>query len=141
MSELKKILVVDDEADVRLILKKRLSAHKFQVLEAPDGMSGIAVAKEERPDLILLDIMMPGKDGIETFHALKGDPDTKEIPVIFLTGLSPDDQLSDQGLELIAATKHNLKLNQRYAILGKPYDPRELIHEVRRALGEGEENP
>ena len=122
---MKKILIVDDEKDVRGLLSMRLLASGFKVLEAGDGAAALALAKQERPDLILLDIMMPGKDGVETYHALRKDPETSEIPVIFLTVLA-------QNLSL---TKYSLDLDQCYAILGKPYEPQELLKEIQRALG------
>ncbi len=123
---MKTVLIIDDEPDVRALLNVRLTANGMKILEAPDGPSGIALAKEQRPDLILLDIMMPTMDGVETFHALKKDPQTQKIPVIFLTVLA-------QNIEL---TKHNLGVGDSYAILSKPYHPQELIGEIRRALGE-----
>ena len=123
---MKKIRIVDDEPDVRTVLSMRLTSNGFRVIEAEDGKSGVRVAGEEKPDLILLDIMMPGMDGVETFHALKQEPATKDIPIIFLTVLAQN----------ISLTKHSLELDKSYAILGKPYQPQELIQEVQRALGE-----
>lgn len=121
---MRKILIIDDESDVRAVLKARLMASHFQVLEAEDGPSGVARAKEEGPDLILLDILMPGQDGVETYHALQQDPATKGIPVIFLTALAED----------VALTKKSLELERSCAILGKPYQPQELIREIELAL-------
>jgi len=126
MENRKKILIVDDEPDVRTVLNTRLTANGFKVLEAPDGPAGIALAMQEKPDLILLDILMPGQDGVETYHSLKQTSATKEIPIIFLTALSQN----------ISLTKHSLDLGSSYAILGKPYQPTELIREIRLALGE-----
>ncbi|MBI3616446.1 MAG: response regulator [Candidatus Omnitrophica bacterium] len=123
---MKKILIVDDEPDVRALLNSRLAANGFEILEAPDGPSGIAVAREEKPDLILLDILMPNQDGVETYHTLREDPITQRIPVIFLTALSQD----------ISVTQKSLDLTESYAILGKPYRAAELIQKVRTALGE-----
>ena len=123
---MKKILIIDDEPDVRMVLSVRLTSNGFHVIEAGDGRSGVRVAQEEKPNLILLDIMMPGMDGVETFHTLKQNPATKDIPVIFLTVLAQN----------ISLTKHSLELDKSYAILGKPYQPQELIQEVQRALGE-----
>lgn len=126
MENRKKILVIDDEPDVRMLLRTRLSANNFEILEAADGSLGVALAKEKKPDLILLDIAMPGKDGIETYHALEQDPLTKPIPAIFLTALGQN----------IASNRVNKELVS-YAILGKPYKSEDLIQEIRRALGEG----
>jgi two-component system, cell cycle response regulator len=93
-----RILVVDDiEANVRL-LEAKLSAEYYQVLTATDGISGLAVAASELPDIILLDVMMPGMDGFQVCRRLKEDPLTRHIPVVLVTAL---DGRSDriQGLE------------------------------------------
>jgi two-component system cell cycle response regulator len=93
-----RILVVDDvEVNVRL-LDAKLSAEYFNVLTAFDGFQALKVAKEERPDLILLDVMMPRLDGFETCRRLKADPQTCDIPVVMVTALSePSDRV--RGLE------------------------------------------
>lgn len=82
-----RILVVDDiEANVRL-LKAKLEAEYYEVLSACDGPNGIAMARSERPDMILLDVMMPGMDGFEVCRRLKADPATEHIPVVMVTAL------------------------------------------------------
>jgi two-component system, OmpR family, alkaline phosphatase synthesis response regulator PhoP len=80
------ILVVDDESDIVDILKYNLEKDKeFSVIAAYNGNDALAIAKKEKPDLILLDIMMPGMNGCDVCKTLKSEPDTKRIPVIFLT--------------------------------------------------------
>src|ERR1700677_1367070 len=82
-----RILVVDDiEANVRL-LQAKLSAEYYDVLTASDGVTALAIAAEERPDLVLLDVMMPGMDGFEVCRRLKEDPATRHIPVVLVTAL------------------------------------------------------
>src|SRR3954468_10611578 len=82
-----RILVVDDiDANVRL-LEAKLSAEYYQVLTAQDGPTALALAGEERPDIILLDVMMPGMDGFEVCRRLKDDPLTRHIPVVMVTAL------------------------------------------------------
>jgi two-component system, cell cycle response regulator len=82
-----RILVVDDiEANVRL-LEAKLSAEYYQVLTATDGVSALAMAAAERPDIILLDVMMPGMDGFQVCRRLKDDPATRHIPVVLVTAL------------------------------------------------------
>jgi two-component system cell cycle response regulator len=82
-----RILVVDDiEANVRL-LQAKLAAEYYDVLTAPDGATALALAAEERPDLVLLDVMMPGMDGFEVCRRLKDDPLTRHIPVVLVTAL------------------------------------------------------
>jgi two-component system, OmpR family, alkaline phosphatase synthesis response regulator PhoP len=80
-----KVLVIDDEAPIRLLCRVNLEAEGMEVLEAADGPSGLEVAKSSRPDLILLDVMMPGLDGWRVAEHLLDDPDTSAIPIIFLT--------------------------------------------------------
>src|ERR1700677_2614865 len=82
-----RILVVDDiEANVRL-LQAKLSAEYYDVLTASDGVTALAIAAEERPDLVLLDVMMPGMDGFQVCRRLKDDPETRHIPVVLVTAL------------------------------------------------------
>lgn len=83
----KLILIIDDDKDLREILSVKLQSSGFRVVEAPDGQSGIKKAKETRPDLILLDVRMPGMTGIETLAKMKADPESAGFKVIFLTNL------------------------------------------------------
>ena len=79
------VLVIDDEAPIRLLCRVNLEAEGMPVLEAGDGPSGLEAARSERPDVILLDVMMPGLDGWGVAEALLEDERTAEIPIIFLT--------------------------------------------------------
>ena len=80
-----RVLVIDDEAPIRLLCRVNLEAEGMEVLEAADGPSGLDAAREQRPDVILLDVMMPGLDGWRVAEHLLDDPATSEIPIIFLT--------------------------------------------------------
>ena len=80
-----KVLVIDDEAPIRLLCRVNLEAEQIDVLEAEDGPEGLKLAKSERPDVILLDVMMPGLDGWEVLQCLLEDDQTREIPIVFLT--------------------------------------------------------
>lgn len=84
-SPLQKILVIDDEEASRYILKSILSDTKYQILEASGGEEGIRLAMKEKPQLIFLDLVMPGMDGIQTLKHLKDVPETRDIPVLILT--------------------------------------------------------
>jgi len=98
----KKILVVDDEESVRdlcIACIQHALGQGYDVVEAANGGAAIAAAKAERPDLILLDIMMPEVDGFEVCRRLKASPETKGIPVVFLTALGEDKNV-EQGLAL-----------------------------------------
>ncbi len=83
-----KILIVDDVVSNVLLLKILLTNEKFQVCTASNGNMCIEMAKSEHPDLILLDVMMPDLNGFDTAVILKKDPETQEIPIIFLTALN-----------------------------------------------------
>ena len=94
-----RVLVIDDEAPIRLLCRVNLEAAKIEVSEAADGKSGLELARAERPDVILLDVMMPGIDGWQVFEQLLKDESTAKIPIVFLTARA---ELRDQarGLEL-----------------------------------------
>ena len=80
-----RVLVIDDEAPIRLLCRVNLEAEGMSVLEASDGPSGLERARAELPDIVLLDVMMPGLDGWGVAEALLDDASTAEIPIIFLT--------------------------------------------------------
>ena len=120
-----RILIIDDEPNIRRIVQMALAlVDAMEVLEAPSGTDGIRKARESHPDAILLDVMMPGLDGPSTLAALRSDPGTAAIPVIFLTAkavLSELEQLRDLGPA---------------GVLTKPFDPMALAGQVRAALRE-----
>lgn len=94
-----KVLIVDEEIDALTALKVALEADGYNVMEALDGYEGITKARSENPDVILLDIMMPGMDGFEVCRLLKADPACEHIPIIMLTAKGEvDDKI--EGLEL-----------------------------------------
>ncbi len=128
-----KVLVVEDEGDARKMLCRRLlAAHEFEVFETADGAGVLDIAKRENPDVILLDVMMPGTDGLQVYQAIRQDPATKSMPVIFITALSQQVTMDQRGLELIAQAKHGFELDKNYRIVGKPYEPEDLMAEIRR---------
>ena len=109
-----KVLVIDDEAPIRLLCRVNLEAERIDVLEAEDGPQGLELAKSEQPDVILLDVMMPGLDGWEVLQRLLEDDKTREIPIVFLTARA---ELRDRarGLELGGVD-----------YVTKPFNPTEL---------------
>jgi DNA-binding response OmpR family regulator len=118
-----KTLVIDDEAPIRLLCRVNLEAEGIEVIEAGDGATGVDLAKQERPDAILLDVMMPGLDGWGAAERLLTDEDTSAIPIIFLTARA---DLRDRvrgldvgGLEYVT----------------KPFNPVELAPLVRGVVG------
>ncbi len=117
-----KVLVVDDEpANVELIVR-RLSGNGYETLTATNGHDAIAVATKEQPDLILMDIMMPGLDGWQATRLLKGDPKTANIPVVFVTARDRPEDVA-QGFEAGGIMYVN-----------KPVEPVELFARVRNAI-------
>jgi DNA-binding response OmpR family regulator len=94
-----RVLVVDDEAPIRLLCRVNLEAEGMEVLEAADGPSGLEAARRERPDVVLLDVMMPGLDGWRVAEELLEGAETRSIPIIFLTARA---ELRDRarGLDL-----------------------------------------
>jgi DNA-binding response OmpR family regulator len=80
-----RVLVIDDEAPIRLLCRVNLEAEGMEVLEAADGPAGVAAARAHLPDVILLDVMMPGLDGWQVAEELLDDEQTRGIPIIFLT--------------------------------------------------------
>ena len=80
-----KVLVIDDEAPIRLLCRVNLEAERMEVIEAADGPTGLQKARDENPDVVLLDVMMPGIDGWRVAEQLLESEETREIPIIFLT--------------------------------------------------------
>jgi DNA-binding response OmpR family regulator len=118
-----RVLVIDDEAPIRLLCRVNLEAEGMTVLEARDGASGLAVARGERPDVILLDVMMPGLDGWKVAEALLDDPGTRDIPVVFLTARA-DLRDRARGMDLGGID-----------YITKPFNPVELANLVREVVG------
>ncbi len=95
-----KILIVDDQPDNLYVLERLLKGQKHQVLQAERGEQALQIAEQEMPDLILLDVMMPGLDGFEVVQRLRQDGSTRTIPVVLLTANAPDQRLKIQALNL-----------------------------------------
>ena len=98
----KKILVIDDEPDIREIVRLYLSEEGYDIIEASNGQEGIIKAQQEEPDLIVLDIMLPGINGFEVAKHLKDDPNTHDIPIIILSVLAQDSQYRQGILDYIS---------------------------------------
>ncbi|HEY5296284.1 MAG TPA: response regulator [Gaiellaceae bacterium] len=117
------VLVIDDEAPIRLLCRVNLEAEGMTVLEAADGPSGLEKARAETPDIVLLDVMMPGLDGWRVAEELLEDGRTSQIPIIFLTARA---ELRDRarGIDLGGVD-----------YVTKPFNPVELAPLVRALLG------
>jgi CheY-like chemotaxis protein len=120
-----KILIVDDERVNLLLEDKILSNAGYSVIKAENGKEALVMAKAQKPDLIILDVMMPNMDGGEVITALEKDPDTKDIPVVFLTSLIT------KGEE----KKKNVIAGRFF--VAKPCDPKELLDTVEKHIGKG----
>ena len=118
----KKILIADDEATVRDLVKLSLEHEGYEFFEAENGVEALQMAQALIPDLILLDVMMPGKIGYQVCSELKSDPATKKITIVFLTG-------RDNSLSL-----ETVKESGGDDIVSKPFRPHELKARIRKLL-------
>ncbi|MFA0758258.1 MAG: hypothetical protein PVTTEEND_001654 [Candidatus Fervidibacter sp.] len=123
----KRVLVVDDERHIVRLVQVNLERQGYEVLTAYDGVECLEKAKAEKPDLIILDVMMPRMDGFEALQRLKSDPETNQIPVIMLTARAQD-------RDVLQGYQYGADL-----YLTKPFSPLELISLVKRVFESQEE--
>ena len=119
----KRILVVEDQEDLRGILRDLLAGSGYEMLEAPDGQTGVEKAKAEKPDLILMDIQMPVMDGYDATRRIKADPDLKPIPIVAVSSFAmkgDEEKARDPGCDHYVT---------------KPYSPMQLLRTVRGLIG------
>lgn len=119
------IMVVDDDANIRTVLKYRFEREKYSVQLATNGVDALKKVNIHKPDLIILDLMMPEMDGMQFLSILKGDRQTHHIPVIVLTALGHTPH-GERTRELGATS-----------LIVKPFSSRYLVEEVKRALNDG----
>ncbi|MCC6671683.1 MAG: response regulator [Planctomycetes bacterium] len=120
-----KLLVIEDEADILEVIEYNLAREGYRVIACREGDEGLRRARRDNPDLVLLDLMLPGTDGVEVCRQLKQDPVTRAVPVIILTAKSEE---SDVVLGLgVGADDY----------MTKPFSPRELIARVQAVLRRG----
>ena len=121
-SQKKQVLVIDDQEEICDLIDVTFRGSEFEFHSAKNGREGIQIAKDSKPELILLDVMMPGFDGFTTIKVLKRNPDTKDIPVIFLTAKKSKSDIQAAiragGVDYIA----------------KPFSPSDLLTRLRRIL-------
>jgi DNA-binding response OmpR family regulator len=123
-----RILIVDDEADLRTVLRFGLEADGFEVLEAGDGEEGLRSAREQHPDLMVLDLMLPKMDGYKVCRALKFDERFRTMPIVILSARSGE---QDRQLALTMGAD---------AFVTKPYEMRGLVAVIREKLEQGRRN-
>jgi len=126
MKMAKKILIIDDEPDMLEILKFRLEKNGYKITTASSGEEGLKKAEKVNPDLILLDILLPGMSGLEVVKRMKKNRATKNIPIIMVTALISRD-VKTEGLN-----------NGAEYLISKPFDPAELLAEIKNVI-EGKE--
>jgi len=120
---MKKVLIVDDNPEVRRLVEMTLRVGEYKVFQAQSGQEAIEAAREKKPDLIIMDIMMPGAmDGLEATRMLKNNPETKDISIIMLTAKGQEFD-KEKGIEAGA---------DDYFV--KPFSPLELIKKVEEVL-------
>ncbi len=119
----KRILVIEDHEENRRLLRDLLTSFGYELIEAVTGEEGLTAAEAERPDLVLMDIQLPGIDGYETTRRIKANPSLREIPVIAVTSYA----LSGDDVKAFAAGCD--------AYVTKPFDPAELLEKIREHLG------
>ncbi len=119
-----KVLVVDDEEEIRTFLATLFSDEGAMVFEAADGLEALAVAERKRPDLITLDLSMPGRDGVDTFCDLRRNPATEEIPVCIITG-HPE----------FRKVIYDRPVSPPEGFINKPCQPDHVVDTARRILG------
>ena len=127
MSEKKKLLIIDDEVDIVDLLKIRLEAKDYYVMPLYTSIRAMEIVKREKPDLILLDIMMPDKDGFEVCRELKTDKTTRDIPVILFTAKPQIKERVKDDYESVGADDYMLK----------PFEPADLLVKIEKMLTKG----
>jgi CheY-like chemotaxis protein len=131
-SKSKKVLVVDDDQTAVAFVRAALESEKYNVVSAGDGPAGLTQAREEPPDLIILDVYMPRQPGFFTLRDLKADPKTKNIPVIMLTSVA-----RRLGVAFSTEDMYDFLGTEPDVYLEKPVDPMFLRRVTSRLLGTG----
>lgn len=130
METKKSILVIDDEPDAIEFVKAVLSnLGKFIIIAAKDGEEGIELVKKHLPDLIILDIMMPGQSGFDVFYSLRNDKLTKDIPIVMLTGVA-----DKAGLRFFKDDMKKYFGSEPVEYIEKPLDPSVLLSTVKKVF-------
>lgn len=120
----KKILIIEDSPTIVSLLRNRIEDSGYETIAANDGESGLQMIKEKMPDLIILDVKMPGMDGFEVCRIVKGDPNIKDIPIVFVTA---------------SAQKSDIEKYREVGGSGyitKPYEGKALVDEIKKVLKE-----
>lgn len=122
---MQKILVIEDDTFLRELIVQKLLKEGYEIVEAIDGEDGIKKVTEEKPDIILLDIILPGIDGFEVLKKIKEDEKVQDIPVIILSNLGQQDDI-DKGI----------KLGAKDYLIKAEFTPGEIVEKVKSVLGQ-----
>jgi len=120
-----RILLIDDDKDLCHLTKTTLTKNGYEVVAFHEAEAGIKYAKNSKPNLILMDVMLPGMNGAEAVRALKTDPQLKNVPVVFLTALVAGEETNLEEMGLNVNGLH-------YQTLGKPYEIEKLLEVVKK---------
>ncbi|MBE9574186.1 MAG: response regulator [Desulfobacterales bacterium] len=129
---MKKVLLVDDEVDVRKFVSKLVERAGYEVIEAKNGMEGMGRVREDKPGLIILDVLMPKQSGIRMYRELKTTESLKDIPVIMLSAIAPKSFFRSQE---VLAEFAGQPVPEPEAYIEKPEEPEELIELMKKILG------
>ncbi len=127
----KKVLVVEDELPMRTYVSTLLETNGFKPLSAEDGVQGMDLARQYKPSLIILDVMLPKESGVEMYRELKNDPALKDIPVIMLSAVSKKTFFHSQ--EVLDRYKGE-SIPEPAAYIEKPPEPEELLETIQNSL-------
>ena len=129
---MKRVLVVDDDVDVRKVVSKLVEKSGYETIEAKNGIEGMGKVREDKPDLIILDILMPKESGIRMYRELKTEEPLKDIPVIVLSAITKKSFFRSQKvLDEFAGQS----VPEPEAYIEKPEEPEELIALMKKILG------
>jgi DNA-binding response OmpR family regulator len=128
----KKVLIVDDELDMRVFMSTLLETNGFKPIVAQDGKEGLDLARQKKPALIILDVMMPKESGIQMYRELKADTALKGIPVIMVSALAKKTFFHSQK---VLDEYEGGKIPEPAAYIEKPPEPDELLSAVQKVLG------
>jgi two-component system phosphate regulon response regulator PhoB len=129
---MKKVLVVDDDADVTKLVTKLVERAGYEAIAAKNGLEGMGKVREDRPDLIILDVVMPKQSGIRMYRELKTEELFQNIPVIVLSAIAPKSFFRSQQ---VLDEFRGQSVPQPEAYMEKPEEPEELVELMRKLLG------
>ena len=129
---MKKVLIVDDDVDVTKFVSRLVERAGYQAIVAKNGVEGMGKVREDKPDLIILDVLMPKQSGIRMYRELKTDEPFRDIPVIVLSAIAPKSFFRSQE---VLAEFAGQSVPEPEAYIEKPEEPEELVALIKKILG------